>query len=186
MTNRSIKTIELFTCLLAMLALAACSTAPTTPQGRADIKADASNTLAKAKTSDASLEAQLSRSAGYAVFPSIGKGAVAVGGAYGRGVLYQGGSGIGFCSMSQVTIGFQFGGQAYSEILVFATPDALNRFKGGNFAFAAQATAVALKSGAAANAKFEHGVAVFTLDHSGLMYEASVGGQKFNCDPIHW
>jgi lipid-binding SYLF domain-containing protein len=118
-------------------------------------------------------------SAGYAIFPTVDKGAVGIGGAYGKGDLYQSGAPVGYCDVSQATIGVQLGGQAYTEILVFQTPDAVQRFKNGDFTFDAQATAVALKSGAGANAKFANGVAVFTMDESGLMYEAAIGGQKF-------
>ncbi|MEI8195532.1 MAG: YSC84-related protein, partial [Phycisphaerae bacterium] len=118
--------------------------------------------------------------AGYAVFPSIGKGAIGIGGAYGKGDLYQNGVVVGYCDMTQASIGFQLGGQAYTEILVFETPAAVERFKNGNFRFDAQATAVALKSGAGANAKFANGVVVFAMDEAGLMYEAAVGGQKFS------
>ena len=82
--------------------------------------------------------------------------------------------------MTQVSIGLALGGQAYTEILVFETPAAVEIFKNGNFRFDAQATAVALKSGAGANAKFANGVVVFTPDEAGLMYEAAIGGQKFS------
>jgi lipid-binding SYLF domain-containing protein len=109
------------------------------------------------------------------VFPSVGKGAVGVGGAYGKGVLYNNGVAVGYCDLSQGTIGFQLGGQAYTEIIAFETQQAVDTFKQGNFRFDAQATAVALKSGAGANAKFTNGVAVFTMDEAGLMFEASVG-----------
>jgi lipid-binding SYLF domain-containing protein len=114
------------------------------------------------------------------VFPTVGKGAVGVGGAYGRGVLYEGGVVTGYCDLTQGSIGLQLGGQAYSQIIAFSTAEALTLFKTGNFAFDAQATAVALKSGAGANAKYSNGVAVFTMDESGLMFEASIGGQKFS------
>lgn len=164
----------------AALSLGACATAPSSKQGKADIQAEAAATLSKAKTKDASLDKQLKNAAGYAVFPSIGKGAIGIGGAYGQGVVYQDGSVIGFTSVSQATIGFQLGGQAYSQIIVFATPKALKNFTDGNLEFSAQATAVALKSGAGANAKYKSGVAVFTLGEEGLMYEASIGGQKFS------
>jgi lipid-binding SYLF domain-containing protein len=117
------------------------------------------------------------------VFPTVGKGAVGVGGAYGKGVLYENGTPVGYCDLSQASIGLQLGGQGYTEIIAFENQDALNRFKSGNFAFDAQATAVALKSGAGANAKYANGVAVFTMDEAGLMYEASIGGQKFSYQP---
>lgn len=157
-----------------------CSTAPKSASERADIRSEADLSLAKAKRNDATLDSVLSKAAGYAVFPTVGKGAVGIGGAYGRGVLYEGGAFTGYCDLSQASIGFQLGGQAYTEIIAFETPAAVSRFKSGNFAFSAQATAVALKSGAGANAKYADGVAVFTMDEGGLMYEASIGGQKFS------
>lgn len=160
-----------------------CTTAPKTESGRADLKSEAAATLSRARTSDPSLGSLLDKARGYAVFPTVGKGAVGVGGAYGQGALYQGGAFIGYCDLSQGSVGFQLGGQAYSEIIAFETTDALNTFKSGNFAFSAQATAVALKSGAGANAKYDNGVAVFTMGESGLMYEASIGGQKFSFQP---
>ena len=82
-----------------------------------------------------------------------------------------------------MTIGFQAGGQVYSELIVFEDQSTLNNFKSGNFEFSAQATAVALKAGASANAKYDHGVMIFTIAKGGLMYEASVGGQKFHYTP---
>lgn len=158
---------------------AACSTAPSSAADRGAIQDESSNTVARARKTDASLAALMDKSAGYAVFPTVGKGAVGVGGAYGRGTLYEGGKFVGYCDLSQGSIGFQLGGQAYSEILVFEDQAAVDRFKRGELKFAAQATAVALKSGAGANAKFADGVAVFTMNESGLMYEASIGGQNF-------
>ncbi len=117
---------------------------------------------------------------GYAVFPTVGKGAIGVGGAYGRGQLFEDGQVGGFCDLTQGTIGFQLGGQAYSELIFFETATALTRFRRGNFAFAAQASAVAATAGASADADYESGVIVFTMAKGGLMFEASVGGQKFN------
>jgi lipid-binding SYLF domain-containing protein len=169
---------------LLLAGVSGCETAPDTVEGRAEIVSDADRSLAKAKTSDSSLAALLDRSAGYAVFPSVGKGAVGIGGAYGKGVVYERGMPIGYTDLTQGTIGFQLGGQSYTEILVFENQAALNKFKEGNVHFDAQATAVALKSGAAANAKFTDGVAVFTMDEAGLMFEASIGGQKFSYEPM--
>ncbi len=100
--------------------------------------------------------------------------------AYGQGILYEHGAFVGYCDMTQASIGFQFGGQSYTEIVILENKKAVDNFKSGDFTLAAQASAVALKSGAAANAKYQDGVAIFTMDQSGLMYEASVGGQKFN------
>jgi lipid-binding SYLF domain-containing protein len=164
--------------------LGGCSTAPKSEYDRAEIRDKAAQTLSRAQQNDPTLSPVLSAARGYAVFPTVGKGAVGVGGAYGRGVLYQGGMPVGYCDLSQGSIGFQLGGQAYSEIVVFQNDEALDRFKRGDFAFAAQATAVALRSGAGANAKYENGVAVFTMNEAGLMYEASIGGQNFSYQPF--
>lgn len=161
------------------LALGACATAPVSVEGKADIEKDAATALAAAKAADPTLGPVLNASAGYAVFPKVGKGAVGFGGAYGRGVLYERDRATGYCDLTQATVGMQLGGQTYSEIIAFETKNAVEKFKEGNFRFAAQATAVALKSGAGANAKYKDGVAVFTMDEAGLMYEAAVGGQKF-------
>jgi lipid-binding SYLF domain-containing protein len=132
------------------------------------------------KRTDPSLQSFLDRAYGYAIFPTVGKGAVGVGGAYGRGEVFERGVLIGYCDLSQGTVGVQLGGQSYSELLVFENKNALDKFTSGEFAFDAQASAVALKSGASANAKFSNGVAVFTMTKEGLMFEASIGGQKFS------
>lgn len=162
------------------LMLGGCSTAPKTEAGKASIKSEAASALAEARRKDDTIGPILDHAAGYAVFPTVGKGGVIVGGAYGKGVLYEGGRAVGYCDLTQASIGLQLGGQAYTEIISFETKDALERFKSGNFAFAAQATAVALTAGAGANADYDNGVLVFTLGEAGLMYEASIGGQKFS------
>jgi lipid-binding SYLF domain-containing protein len=170
-------------CTIALAATTACRTAPRSEEGKADIERQAAATLAKARRTDPTLVPLLDRSAGHAVFPSIGKGAAGVGGAYGKGVLYERGTIVGYCDLSQATIGLQLGGQAYSQIIAFETSNAVRRFKEGNLRFAAQATAVALQSGAGANANYTDEVAVFTMDEEGLMFEASIGGQKFSYQP---
>lgn len=171
-------------CLIAssfvLIILTGCATAPKSAQGKSDIQEEAATALAQAQRNDSTLTNLINKAAGYAVFPTVGKGAIGVGGAYGKGVLYEHGLAVGYCDLSQASIGLQLGGQSYSEIIVFETEQAVNRFKTGNFAFDAQATAVALKSGAGANAKYADGVAVFTMDEAGMMFEASIGGQKFS------
>jgi lipid-binding SYLF domain-containing protein len=166
--------------VLSLAAFTGCATAPDTAQGKADLENRAALSLSKAKTADPTFDKFLARGYGCAVFPSVGKGAIGVGGAYGKGVLYQKETVVGYCDLSQASIGFQLGGQAYTELIVLADKDAFDSFMAGHFTFSAQATAVALKSGAAANAKFTAGAAAFTTDESGLMYEASIGGQKFS------
>lgn len=140
---------------------------------------------------------------GYAVFPTIGKGGFVVGASHGTGRVYAGGKHVGDTSMTQVTVGAQLGGQAYSQIIFFRDKRAFDEFTGGNFEFGAQATAVAITAGASAQAstggtsagasgterhartagRYQRGMAVFTVVKGGLMYEASIGGQKFDYKP---
>lgn len=140
---------------------------------------------------------------GYAVFPTIGKGGVGVGGAFGKGRVYEKGKYVGNASMTQVTVGFQLGGQAYSQIVFFQDQRAFKQFTSGNFAFGAEASAVAITAAAGAKANtsgssagisgtknaaatvgaYNNGMATFTVAKGGLMYEASIGGQKFAYTP---
>jgi lipid-binding SYLF domain-containing protein len=129
---------------------------------------------------DSLMQGLFENAAGYVIFPNVGKGAIGVGGAAGNGIVFEKGKEIGRAKMKQVSVGFQFGGQAYREIIFFQNEDALNRFKQDKFEFSAQASAVAVNEGAAANVKYREGVMVFTQEKGGLMYEASIGGQKFN------
>ena len=144
---------------------------------------DAKTALAEFERTNAKIKPFVQSAHGYAIFPSVGKGAIGIGGAHGDGLVYEKGKLIGSTSLSQITIGFQFGGQAYRELICFQTKDALDRFKGGNFEFDAQAGAVAVTAGVSVDAAYEHGVAIFTMAKGGLMYEASVGGQKFSFEP---
>jgi len=140
---------------------------------------------------------------GYAVFPTIGKGGIGVGGAYGKGRVYEKGRYVGDTSMAQVTVGFQLGGQAYSQIVFFEDQRAFREFTSGSFEFGAEASAVAITAGAGAKAGtagasagasagrhdaktvgvYNKGMATFTVAKGGLMYEASIGGQKFSYTP---
>ena len=165
--------------LVAVLAMG-CQTAPRTTADRQSLEERAELTVAAFQEEDPTIGRFFDDSAGYAVFPSIARGGAGVGGAYGRGVLYEDGRMAGVCDVSQGTVGFQLGGQSFSQVIFFETVDALESFKSGNFAFTAQATAVAAKHGASADADYERGVAVFTMTRGGLMYEAAIGGQKFS------
>lgn len=136
------------------------------------------------KDSDPSMQSEFFDTAvAYAVFPSIGKGAAGYGGAFGRGMVYEAGEVVGYCSVTQGTIGLQLGGQVYKEIIFFRNKASFAEFKRNDLAFSAQASAVAAKADAAATADYHDGVAVFTLDSKGLMYEASIGGQEFEFVP---
>lgn len=145
-----------------------------------------------------------SASYGYAVFPTIGKAGIGIGGAYGKGRVYERGGYTGDTSMAQLSIGLQFGGQAYSQIVFFKNKEAHDEFTSGGFEFGAEASAVALTLGVQAQAgttgasasgnesssgdasgstQWGDGMAIFTLAKGGLMYEASIAGQKFNYKP---
>ena len=147
---------------------------------------------------------------GYAVFPSIGKGGIGIGGAHGKGEVFRGGKKVGKTKMSQITYGLQLGGQVYSQMIFFRDERAFDDFTSGNFEFGAQATAVALTAGAQASTTSggggntssgtdadsskvnaddkeydtRSGMATFTIAKCGLMYEATLGGQKFKYEPL--
>ncbi len=120
----------------------------------------------------------------YVIFPSVGKGGIGIGGAYGSGLVYRKGKVIGRARLVQATIGFQLGGQVFSEIIFFKDKAAFDRFKADKLEFAAEASAVAITAGASAKADYSNGVAVFTMTRGGLMYEASIGGQSFTFEPL--
>jgi lipid-binding SYLF domain-containing protein len=169
---------------VAALLLAGCATAPTSAEGKTELTNKVQVAVNRAVKEDPGLTKFFKEAVGYAAFPSVGKGAIGIGGAYGKGELYKAGQLDGYCTLTQASIGLALGGQTYTELIFFESQAALDRFKSGNFAFAAQASAVALKSGASADAKYADGVAVFTMGETGLMYEASIGGQKFSYQPI--
>jgi lipid-binding SYLF domain-containing protein len=151
----------------------------------ADTVTEGQDTLAVFLKADPDLKRFVDGAAGYAVFPKVAKGAVGVGGAHGSGVLFgRGGTPLGTAKLNQVSVGLALGGQTFSEVIFFETPKALNEFQKGDFAMTAQVSAVALARGAARAAKYASGVAVFTATTSGLMFEASLGGQKFKVKPL--
>jgi lipid-binding SYLF domain-containing protein len=128
---------------------------------------------------DPSMEDLFKSSYGYVIFPKIGKGGFIVGGSGGDGILYEQGKAIGLVKTGGVTIGAQVGGQTYREVIFFENKDAVDHMKASKMEFSSQISAVAVKSGVSKNAKYTEGVAVFTQELSGLMAEATVGGQKF-------
>ena len=129
--------------------------------------------------SDGLLRNLFSNSYGYVILPNVGKGGMGIGGAAGNGAVFENGALVGMAKMTQVTIGFQWGGQAYREVIFFETKADLDHFKENRLELSAQASAVAVTAGASANAKYKNGVMIFTQAKGGLMYEASIGGQKF-------
>ncbi|MFC2124487.1 YSC84-related protein [Bacteroidota bacterium] len=139
----------------------------------------AQKTIDTFKEENSKFESFFAKAHGYVVFPTVAKGAITIGGAHGKGVVFKNGISIGTASLTQVTVGLQWGGQAYSEVIFFENEKALKSFKKGKLEFAGQVSAVAITKGASADIAYENGVAVYTMDKGGLMYEASIGGQKF-------
>lgn len=176
---------NLHTSLLVVLLILATSAMGQV--GAWDPKAEekAEKTITTFREKNDKMNSYFEDSYGYVVFPSVGKGGVVLGGAHGKGSVYEQGELIGEAKMTQVTFGFQWGGQAYSEVLFFKDKATLDSFKNSEFKFAGQASAVAVTLGASADIAYENGVAVYTLTKGGLMYEASLGGQKFNFLPAH-
>jgi lipid-binding SYLF domain-containing protein len=169
---------------LAMFAAVGCGT---TPSSEADRKAQTSEveaTLTKFKDKQPAVQAYMNQSHGYAVFPTVGKAGMGIGGAFGRGQVFVGGKMVGYSKLTSASIGFQLGGQSFSELIFFETEAAYKRFISGEFGFDANASAVAATAGAAAKADYKNGVAVFVMADAGLMYEASIGGQKFDFEPV--
>lgn len=166
---------------LFCFAIVVCMMAPLHAQDAKDerIIDDAKDAKAAFTQSDGLMSGLFKSAYGYAIFPNVGKGGIGIGGAAGNGVVYERGRLVGMAKMTQLTIGFQWGGQAYREVIFFETSEDLARFKENNVEFSAQASAVAVTAGASANAKYSNGVMIFTQTKGGLMYEATVGGQKF-------
>jgi lipid-binding SYLF domain-containing protein len=148
------------------------------------LAADTASVVAKFKEKDPRVAKAFSTAYGYAIFPTVGKGAIGVGGAHGKGEVFEQGKQVGTTTLNQVTIGFQLGGQAYSEIIFFKDKTAIDDFKRGNFEVSAQASAIALNARASGDLPYNKGVAIATMAKGGLMYEASVGGQKFSYKPL--
>jgi lipid-binding SYLF domain-containing protein len=147
-------------------------------------QADVPPVIEKFKARDPGMAKIFADAVGYAVFPTVGKGGLGIGAARGKGWVYQGGGLVGRSTLTQVTVGLQLGGQAYSEIVFFQTRQALANFKLGHLKLDAQASAVALTARASADLAWRNGVAIVTMAKGGLMYEASVGGQKFSFSPL--
>jgi lipid-binding SYLF domain-containing protein len=128
---------------------------------------------------DPSLKKWFDTAAGHVLFPSVGKGAIGIGGAYGKGQVYEGKNLVGYAKLKQATIGLALGGQSFTEVIFFQDKGALKAFQEGTWQFAANASAVAVKSGAGATSEYSDGVKAFVHVQGGLMAEAAVGGQKF-------
>jgi lipid-binding SYLF domain-containing protein len=171
--------------VVAMLVLAtACGAAPKTATERENLEQRARTTLSEMQARDPTLSTVLDDAHAYAVFPSIGKGGFIVGGAFGRGILYERGLPIGYVELAQASLGAQLGGQTFAELVVLRDAHEVQRIKAGTFEVGADASVVALTAGAAASATFRSGTMVFVMPHGGLMVDVSISGQKLDFRPF--
>ena len=176
---------ELAMAILCLIVLAAgCATVPEKAESKAVLSAQVQEAIAAFKAKDPAIDLFFNNAYGYAVLPDIAKAAFWVGGAYGKGEVYEQARMIGYCSMSQASLGFSFGGEYFREVIFFRDKRDLDRFRMGEFTFSAQATAVALTAGAAAKTDYSDGMAIFVIAEKGLMVDASLGGQKFEYVPV--
>jgi lipid-binding SYLF domain-containing protein len=160
-----------------------CSVAPTSQEQSTILDAQVQEAIAVFKARDPGIEIFLAKSYGYAVLPKIVKAGLVGAGAYGSGIVYEQGRKVGYADMSQASVGFTIGGEYFREIVFFHDKEDLNRFKADELTFTAQVTAVAATAGAAAKTDYRYGMAAFITEDSGLMADASVGGQKFRFAP---
>ena len=157
---------------------------PARPNNPPSKQLEIDTTIARFKEKSPAIQAYLDDAYGYVVFPSVGKGGLILGGARDNdGRVYEQGRLIGRARLTEFNIGLQAGGQSFSEIIFFQDEIALQSFTGSNYEFDAGFSSVVLSRGASADADYDRGVAVFTLTNGGLMFEASVGGQKFKFFP---
>jgi lipid-binding SYLF domain-containing protein len=179
MKNLNVIWVIVMACILNIAPIFGQSTAK-----KNKIIADSHTAKAEFIKSDPLMKGLFEKAAGYVIFPNVGKAGFGIGGAAGNGVVYEHNTMVGMAKLSQLSIGFQAGGQAYREVIFFETKGELARFKESRFEFSAQASAVAVTEGASANVKYSNGVMVFTMQKGGLMYEASIGGQKFKFNKL--
>lgn len=170
--------------LTASMLSAGCATEPTTETGKANLDQSIDRVMAKLNDQDPSLNNFLGKSYAYVIFPTVGSGAVVVGGSYGHGEVVKGGKMIGYADITQITAGAQIGGEAFTEIISFENEAALQRFKDGKLSLETTASAVLLKSGTADAATYKDGFIVFTQPRAGAMAAAAVGGQSFTFQPL--
>jgi lipid-binding SYLF domain-containing protein len=169
--------------MLLIAGTVSCKTAPTSERGKDDLIAAGQQALTEMRNADSSLTPFLDKGYGHAIFPSVGSGGFIVGGGWGRAAVYEQGNLIGFADMTKANVGLTAGGQRFKQLIVFQDKASLDRFKSNQLALDANASAVALTTGAAASANYRNGVAIFVQPIGGLMVEANVGGQQFRFSP---
>jgi len=178
MKTLSIKKIQAF--VLTLMISATMGINAQVGGWKADLIEDADKALTTMIEKAPKLQSFKDKSYGYAVFPRVTKGAIGIGGAGGKGIVYKSHTPTGQSTLSQATIGFQLGGQQYMEVIFFENEEAYKKFTNKKVKFDGQASAVAITAGASVDVAFKGGMAVFTQTRGGLMYEASVGGQHFS------
>ena len=144
---------------------------------------DVRSALKRLYALDPGLEPLLKKAHAYAVFPSVGRAAAVVGGAFGKGEVFKGNELVGYAAVGQLTLGVQLGGETLVEVIAFESKPVFERFKQGKLAFAANASAALVKAGAAASARYEKGAAVFVHSEGGMMLELAIGAQKLVFKP---
>ncbi len=179
--NRQRLTEAMLTGLAVMLitTVTGCSTAPTVGPERRELIEQAGETRELFRIQDSTLRHRFSDSYGYALFPTVSKAGLGIGGAYGRGVVYEDGFMVGYCDLTQGSVGLQLGGRAYSEVIFFEDAETLATFKAGQLELAPDQASTGVRQNAAAETGFVDGAMVFTMDLDGLMVEAAIGSQRF-------
>ena len=170
---------HLVTLFIIIMTFTSSLTVAWEPDNSDKLELAAAQALITAREKDPAMQKWFDTAYAYAVFPRVGKGGIGIGGAHGKGIVIHNDVTVGETSLSQVTLGLQLGGQVYSQFIMFRDKTAFDHFTRGNFEMGAQASAVAINQGASADANYDGGVAVFTIAEGGLMFEASIGGQKF-------
>lgn len=172
-------------CTLALALTMGCASAPQTAPEQETLELEAHATLHSMTDADPGLQSVLDESAGYAVFPTIGEGALVAGVMSGVGVLYHAdGEVLGHVEVRGGSIGAQVGGQSFAQLMIFETNAALLEFMSDETELSTDASATAASAGASARLSFEEGVAVVVDDEAGLMVEASLDGQRYRYEPI--
>lgn len=169
--------------IAALAPVTGCATAPRSVSEQHSLDARARATVDEMIAREPSLGGTIGSAAGYVVFPDIGKGGALIGGAFGRGVLFQNGQPAGFVKIEQASIGAQLGAQTFAELLVLPDPGAVERLKRGELTIGADVGAIALTTGAVARAQLGDGMLVFLLPRGGLMAELSLSGQRIEYEP---
>lgn len=179
--------VALIALAAAPLALVSCGSVPTT-QGEMDSKMaevapGAERAIASMIAKDSSLKPLVDEAYGVIVFPSVASGALILGGQGGNGVVFKGGKPWGLAKLAAGSIGFQIGGESFSELVILKDAAAFDRVTANKFSFTAGLSATAVKAGAALDARFEDGIAAFVSTNGGLMASAAIGGQEISCYP---